>query len=247
VRTTLRRAAVLLSVAVVTSGCGSAPPKSPPTGVDELKIPTPSPEPNDFVSRIDNPWLPLTPGNTWTYEITDEDGVQTETTTVLDRTKVVAGVTATVVHDVVRDPDGAILEETYDWYAQDVAGNVWYFGEDTVEYDDEGRPDRTGSWQAGVHGAMAGVAMLAAPRLGDGYQQEHLAGVAEDRATVLATDEQTSVPFGEYDGVLLTEDTTPLEPDVVERKYYARGVGTVREQTVQGGFEQVELVSFTQG
>jgi hypothetical protein len=246
VRTALASVGVLLAVAAVTSGCGSAPPKSPPTGVDELTIPTPSPDPADFVARIDNPWLPLEPGNTWTYEISDESETQTETLSVLDRTKVVAGVTTTVVHDVIKGPDGAITEETYDWYAQDTAGNVWYFGEDTKEYDDQGAADRSGSWEAGVGGAMAGVAMLASPRVGDGYQQEHLAGVAEDQATVLATNEQTSVPYGEYNGLLMTEDSTPLEPGVVERKYYAKGVGTVREQDVQGGYEQVVLVSFTQ-
>jgi hypothetical protein len=88
--------------------------------------------------------------------------------------------------------------------------------------------------------------MLASPRLGDGYQQEQLAGVAEDRATVLSLDETVSVPYGDYDGVLLTEETSPLEPAVVEHKYYVSGVGDVREVDVAGGDEVVDLVSFTQ-
>jgi hypothetical protein len=241
VRTTLALALVgSLSVA-----CGSAPPKSPPTGVDELVIPTPSPDPKDFVDRIDNPWLPLEPGNTWVYTSTSEDGDVTITTTVLDQTRVVAGVTATVVHDVETGAKGRVTEDTYDWFAQDRAGNVWYFGEDTTSYDGK-LASKEGSWEAGVDGAMAGVVMLASPRLGDGYQQEQLAGVAEDRATVLSLDETVSVPYGDYDGVLLTEETSPLEPAVVEHKYYVSGVGDVREVDVAGGDEVVDLVSFTQ-
>ncbi|MFC5176031.1 hypothetical protein [Nocardioides taihuensis] len=237
---------VLLAVPAL-AGCRAAEPaKSPPSGVDELVIPTPSPDPADFVDRIDNPWLPLTPGSEWVYETTGGDP-QRITVTVTDQTREVAGVTATVVHDVVRAPDGTLLEDTYDWFAQDVDGNVWYLGEDTTEYDEQGRPDTEGSWEAGVDGAEAGLAMAARPRVGDSYEQEQLAGVAEDRAEVLSLDEQRSVPAGEYDDLLQTEETTPLEPDVVEHKYYARGVGTVLEETVAGGAERVELVSFTAG
>jgi hypothetical protein len=240
-------AAVAVPAVTGLSGCSSADPaKSPPTGVDGLVIPTPSPDPADFVDRIDNPWLPLVPGSEWVYDVSGEEP-QRITVTVTDRTREVAGVTATVVHDVVRSPDGAVLEDTWDWYAQDVDGNVWYLGEDTTEYDARGRPDTEGSWEAGVDGAEAGLAMAAHPRVGDAYEQEHLAGVAEDRAEVLSLDEQREVPAGGYDGLLQTEETTPLEPDVVERKYYARGVGTVLEETVAGGSEVVELVSFRAG
>jgi hypothetical protein len=229
------------------AGCASAdPPKSPPSGVDELVIPTPSPDPADFVEGIDNPWLPLTPGSEWVYETTVGDP-QRITVTVTDETRVVAGVTATVVHDVVRSPDGTIVEDTYDWFAQDVDGNVWYLGEDTTEYDARGRADTEGSWEAGVDGAEAGLAMAAHPRVGDSYQQEQLVGVAEDRAEVLSLDEQRTVPFGDFDGLLQTEETTPLEPEVVEHKYYARGVGTVLEETVAGEAERVELVEFSAG
>jgi hypothetical protein len=166
------------------------------------------------------------------------------TVTVLDETREVQGVTATVVHDVVRDPDGAVLEDTYDWYAQDAAGNVWYLGEDTTEYDGR-RVSKEGSWEAGVDGAQAGLAMPASPRVGDGYRMEHYAGVAEDRAQVLRLDASASVPYGDFTGLLETEDSTPLEPGVVEHKLYAEGVGVVREETVAGGDEVVELVSMT--
>jgi hypothetical protein len=205
-----------------------------------------SPNPYEFGDRIDNPWLPLRPGSQWVYETTVGDR-QRITVTVTDQTREVAGVTATVVHDVVRAPDGTVVEDSYDWFAQDVDGNVWYLGEDTTEYDARGRADTEGSWEAGVDGAEAGLAMAAHPGVGDAYQQEHLEGVAEDRAEVLSLDEQRTVPFGELDGLLQTEETSPLEPDVVEHKYYARGVGTVLEETVAGGAERVELVSFTAG
>ncbi|WP_432476862.1 hypothetical protein [Nocardioides sp. GXQ0305] len=228
------------------TGCGAAgdPPTVSPGGVDMLQVPTPSPDPDDFVARVDNPWLPLLPGAEWVYESTDGETI---TVTVTDRTREVAGVTTTVVRDVVTDEEGEVVEETDDWFAQDRAGNVWYFGEDTVEYDDRGRPDRAGSWEAGVDGAQAGVVMLARPRRGDGYQQEYAAGEAEDRATVLALDEARAVGSESYTDLLLVEDTTPLEPGLVEHKYYARGTGLVFEETVSGGNGEAELVEFTPG
>jgi len=238
--------ALLLAVLLLASGCGSAPGKSPPQGVDGLQIPTPSPDPDDFVDAIDNPYLPLVPGSTWVYGATGEES-ETITVTVTDETREILGVPTTVVHDVVTGPGGEIIEDTYDWFAQDTEGNVWYFGEETVEYDERGRPDRAGSWEAGVDGALAGLVMAATPRVGDGFRQEFFEGVAEDRAEVLSLDETVEVPFGTFDDVLQTEDTTPLEPDLVEHKYYARGVGVVLEETLAGGQGRVELVEFSRG
>jgi hypothetical protein len=211
---------------VLVSGCGSAPQKSPPTGVDELQVPTPSADPDDFVQAIDNPYLPLQPGNRWVYESTGIDP-ETLTVTVTDDTREIQGITTTVVHDVVRDASGKVVESTFDWFAQDRAGNVWYFGEDTTEYDARGRPDHSGSWEAGVDGAQAGLVMPAEPRVGDGYQQESV-----------------NLGFDSFTDLLQTEATTPLAPSLVEQKYYAPGVGLVLEQTVQGGAERVELVEF---
>jgi hypothetical protein len=245
----MTRPALLVAAAALGSlllgGCGSETEKVGPTGVDGLEIPTPSPDPADFAGEIDNPWLPLAPGTRWVYESSGPEP-ETITVTVTDETRVVQGVTTTVVHDVVTGPDGEILEDTYDWFAQDTAGNVWYFGEDTTEYDERGRPDRAGSWEAGVDGAQAGIVMLAAPRVGDGYQQEQYAGEAEDRATVLSLDEAVEVALGSYESVLQVEETTPLEPGLVERKYYARGVGLVLEETVSGGSDRAELLELTE-
>lgn len=240
----------LLAIAAVlpllVAGCGSAPQKSPPTGVDGLEIPTPSAHPGDFVEGIDNPYLPLRPGSRWVYKSRNLD-LETTTVTVTGDTREVQGVTTTVVHDVVKDAEGTVVEETFDWFAQDRAGNVWRFGEDTTSYDARGRPDHSGSWEAGVDGAQAGVAMLASPRIGDGYQQESAPGRAEDRTEVLATDESVNVEFDSFTEVLLTEDTTPLEPGLVERRYYAPGVGLVLDQIVLGGSERIELVSYDGG
>jgi hypothetical protein len=136
---------------------------------------------------------------------------------------------------------GKLVENTYDWYAQDRDGNVWYFGEDTTAYD-SGKPDTEGSWEAGKDNARAGVAMLGHPDVDDAYSQEYLKGVAEDHGKVLSLTKKVTGPTGTYAGVLQTEDTTPLEPKLVEHKYYARGVGVVAEETVAGGHEQVRLV-----
>ena len=222
-------AAVLLLPAL--SGCASDPPTVSPSGVDMLEIPTPSPDPGDFATTIDNPWLPLLPGAEWVYESTDGE---TTTVTVTDQTREVAGVTTTVVRDVVTDEDGDVVGETSDWFAQDRAGNVWWFGS-------------AGSWEAGVDGAEAGIAMLARPRRGDGYEQQHAPGEAEDRATILSLEESLQVGSESYDEVLVTEDTTPLEPDLVEQRHYVRGAGLVLEETVSGGSGQAELVGFTAG
>jgi hypothetical protein len=236
--------AVVALAAVVLTGCGSGPGTTDPEGVDGLEIPTPSPDPRDFVERIDNPYLPLLPGSTWTYEATGEDGDETVTVTVTDQTRVVAGVTTTVVHDRVTDADGKLLEDTFDWFAQDRDGNVWYFGEDTTAYDGD-TVSTQGSWEAGVDGAQAGVVMLARPRVGDGYQQEFLEGEAEDQAEVRAIDAEIVIGGDTYDRVVKTADTTPLEPRLVEHKYYAPGIGLVAEETLSGGDERVVLVEHT--
>jgi hypothetical protein len=237
----------VLTAAVATgalSGCAGDPPHSDPAGVDGLTVPTPSPDPADFVPGVDNPWFPLVPGTVLTYRSMGDEGTQTDTVTVTHDTRVVAGVTTVVVHDVTTDARGKVLEDTYDWYAQDTSGNVWYFGEDTTAYDG-GRADTEGSWEAGVDGAEAGLVMPATPRVGDGYRQEYRAGVAEDQAEILSLTEQREVPAGTFTDLVQTEDTTPLEPGLVERKYYAKGLGVVFEETVTGGSERVELLEVT--
>jgi len=200
----------------------------------------------DFVAEIDNPNWPMKPGNRWVYTETDAEGneMQVEVTVTNDK-KDIAGISATVVHDVVTE-DGSVIEDTLDWYAQDVDGNIWYLGEDTKEYEDGVVVSTAGSWEAGVEGAQAGIALPANPEVGMTYRQEYLAGEAEDRAKVLSLDGHVEVPFGTFDGCLQTEDTTPLEPDVLEHKYYCRDVGPVLAIDVASGVGREELVKFEQ-
>lgn len=242
-RTRLAALTAVLMAPLALAGCGGEPPTVAPSGVDELEIPTASPDPTDFTTSVDNRWFPLAPGTVRTYAVTgDGAGKRTETVTVTDDTRVVAGVTTVVVHDVLTSARGKVLQDTFDWYAQDVDGNVWFFGEDTTRYAG-GAPSTEGSWEAGVDGAEAGLAMAARPRIGDGYVQEHRAGVAEDRAEVLSLSEQRAVPAGVFGGLVETEDTTPLDSALIERTFYAEGLGAVLRETIAGGDELVQLVS----
>jgi hypothetical protein len=228
---------------VFLTGCGSASEPSAPSGVDELVIPSPSLDPADFVESIDNPWLPLVPGSEWQYRGTSDGELETITVTVLDETREIQGVTATVVQEIVRDRDGEVVEDTLDWFAQDADGNVWYLGEDTTEYDG-GQPSAKSSWEAGVGGAQAGLAMPARPRVGDGYRMEYLEGEAEDQAEVVDLEGSASVPYGDLTDLLEIEDSTLLEPGVVESKLYARDIGLVQEMTIEGGDELIQLVAY---
>ena len=153
------------------------------------------------------------------------------------------GIEARVVHDVVTE-NGGLVEDTYDWYAHEDDGNVWYLGEDTKEYEDGEVVSIEGSWEAGVDGAQPGILLPGDPKPGLRYRQEYLEGEAEDRAEVIALDARVRVPFGRFEDVLETEDTTPLEPDLVEEKFYAKGVGPVLARTVTGGSGREQLVEF---
>jgi hypothetical protein len=202
-------------------------------------------DPANFVSQVDNPFFPLPPGTTFHYRGT-ESGVATRDEMYVTRdTKQILGVNVTVVHDQVFD--GHVLaEDTFDWYAQDVDGNVWYFGEDTKELDADGNVISTeGSWEAGVNGAQPGIIMEAHPQVGDRYFQEFAKGVAEDQAQVLSLDASTCVRYGCFSNVLVTKEWTQLEPGVIANKYYAAGVGSILEVTVKGGDERLELVRIT--
>ena len=198
-------------------------------------------DPRDFVTTVDNPYFPLTPGTTFVFAGTSDGEREVVTVRVTDRTKVIQGVTCVVVRDTVRT-GGQITEDTFDWYAQDVDGNVWYMGEDTKEYDQGEVVSTEGSWEGGVHGALPGVIMPADPTVGLAYTQEHYAGQAEDKGKIVALGRRVSVPYGSFDDVLVTEDWTPLEKDVLERKSYAPGIGVVYEELVRGGQEVLRLV-----
>jgi hypothetical protein len=200
-------------------------------------------DPADFVARVDNPYFPMAPGTRWVYREFDFESSLRVTVTVLERTRKIAGIDATVVHDVVSER-GEVVENTFDWYAQDVCGNLWYLGENTKEYENGKVVSTAGSWEHGVDGAMAGVIMPAEPQVGLTYRQEYYAGEAEDAATIMSLDEQAQPPFGHFRNVILTGDFTPLHPKVLEYKLYARGVGPVIALGISGGSDREELVRF---
>ncbi|MDQ3862952.1 MAG: hypothetical protein M3317_05550, partial [Actinomycetota bacterium] len=156
--------------------------------------------------------------------------------------KRVMGVRCVVASDRVTE-EGELKEQTYDWYAQDKKGNVWYFGEHVTEYNNGKVTGHEGSWESGNGGAKPGIAMLADPAVGQSYRQEYKKGVAEDRAKVVKVDGTATVPYGSFDHVLVTDEWTPLEQGVVERQYYVAGVGDIIEATVKGQPERIELVS----
>jgi hypothetical protein len=198
-------------------------------------------DPADFVRYVTNPLLPFPQGMVVTYRGLKDGGVTHERVTVLHRTKAILGVRTTVVHDVTRSA-GTLLEETEDWYAQDKHGNVWYFGEDTTSYEN-GHVSTEGSWEAGVHGAIPGIVMEADPHAPDAYRQELYRGHAEDMAWVLRRGGSLRVPFGTVHHILVTMEWSRLEPQVIDRKIYARGIGIVREASASGPRETLDLVS----
>jgi hypothetical protein len=214
----------------------SAPASHNPAKVAEGEAYHPTIVPADFTTKITNPYMPLEPGTALTYEGAGELNVFN----VTDRTREVMGVTTVVVRDKVYE-DGQLAEDTEDWFAQDSAGNVWYFGEATAECDGTRVVNHDGAWEAGVDGAEPGIVMLANPEIGDYYRQEYLHGEAEDVARVVRLNATITNPLGTYRNVVITEDFTKLEPDIIEHKKYAPGVGVVEEQTVKGGSGIIEL------
>lgn len=252
----MRRATVLAitcAVALLT-GCGAdeesprssdqptaaGPATTLPQSDEQVEL-----DPADFTAEVTNPWFPLEPGTRWTYREIDEDGeiVEVVVTATSVTREIANGVTARVVRDTVT-LDGEIIEDTLDWYAQDGAGTVWYLGEDTAEFEDGEITTRAGSFEAGVDGAQAGVIMPASPTVGMTYRQEYYEGEAEDVGEILALGQRASVPAGQYDDLVQTADTTPLEPDVLEHKYYARNVGLVLTLDRETGGRE-ELLSVT--
>jgi hypothetical protein len=200
-----------------------------PTGVDELTIPTPSPDPDDFVAEVDNRWLPLEPGTTRTYSLDDAAAPRTVTVAVGTGTREIGGVVTTPVTTTTTDDRDRVLAESTAWYAQDTAGNVWLFGEAGTT-DTGGASAAVGEWIAGEGGAQAGLAMAAEPRVGDGYRRSAGPGVSEDVVTVLSVEESLSTVNGPAVEVVLTEQESASDPGAVLR-WYAPGVGLVRQSS----------------
>jgi hypothetical protein len=216
----------------------SAAESTLPIGAEPVNL-----NPADFTADITHPYWPMAPGTRWTYRDVDEKGeVQTVVVVATAETKKLAnGITARVVRDTVRS-DGELVEDTLDWYAQDSAGNVWYMGEDTAEFENGKIASREGSFEAGVGGALPGILLPAEPQVGQKYRQEYLKGEAEDNGEVLGINQLVEVATGRYSDALLTRDTTNLEPDVVEYKLYAPDIGPVLAVDISGGAAREALV-----
>ena len=235
-----------LAVALVLSACGddengedaSAGGGALPQGSEPVEL-----DPAEFTADVTHRYWPMKPGTRWTYREIDEEGKELEVVvTATSATKELAnGVTARVVRDSVTE-DGELIEDTFDWYAQDDQGNVWYLGEDTAEFEDGRLTTREGSFEAGVGGAQPGILLPADPADGMSYRQEYLEGEAEDNGEIVAVGEQVEVPAGHYTDALVTKDTNALEPKVLEFKLYAPGVGPVLALGISGGGGREELL-----
>jgi hypothetical protein len=211
-------------------------------GIAHLKF-----DPCNFSNEIiDNPHFDLIPGTTFTYESETEEGTEEIIVVVTDETKEILGVTATVVHDTA-SLDEELIEDTFDWFAQDKEGNVWYLGEDTKEYENGEVVSTEGSWEAGVDGAEAGIVMLADPQVGDTYRQEWYPGHAEDAAEVVSLSEEVTVPYGTFTNCLQTREFSTLDPELNEYKYYCTAIGAVTLEVVIDSGERVELIDVNAG
>jgi hypothetical protein len=205
---------------------------------------SPTIRPANFVSKIDNTYFPLRPGTTFHYRGYSGMTPQTDDMTVTHQTKTILGIACTVVRDTVSER-GKPVERTFDWYAQDKQGNVWYMGEDSLELRNGRFVRASDSWKSGVKGAKPGIIMRGNPRPGQVYRQEfYPPGGALDQARVLGLNARLTVPFGSYEHVLVTDEWSPVEPQL-ERKYYAAGIGEIEEQLIQGAHERFRLVAVT--
>ena len=226
-------AAAVTCCALVSAGCTPTPESVSglPQGDEVVEL-----DPADFTADIDSPYWPMKPGTRWTYREVDSEGEELRVTVVVttETREIANGITARVVRDTVF-AGGEIVEDTFDWYAQDADGAIWYLGEDTAEFEDGEIVSREGSFEAGVDGALPGILIPADPRPGMRYRQEYYAGEAEDNGEVLSTDAMADAPAGHFTDVLLTWDTNALEPAVAELKFYAPDVGPVLALEAAGG------------
>ena len=197
----------------------------------------------DFSTTIDNKWLSFVPGTVTKYLQTSGNIVEQDVTS---DTRVIMGVTTLSVHDFLKTPAGDLVEDTYDYYAQDSAGNVWYFGEDTKAYSGTA-VSTAGTWYGGIDCALPGIVMNANPQVGDSYRQEYLPGEAEDQADVVSLTESVTVPYGTFTNCVMTKEYTALAPGDVENKYYCENVGMVRAHDVgtidTGNFEDLTSIN----
>jgi hypothetical protein len=234
-------AVALMLVAGCGASSGSSGGGANGSGEKAHKAYAPRINPADFTTKIDNKYFPLEPSTTFLYRGKTEHATEGDIVEVTFDTKNVMGVECVVVDDRVTE-DGELTEKTYDWYAQDEQGNVWYFGEDSREYENGKVKTTEGSWEAGKDGAEPGIIMPADPKIGETYRQEYYKGEAEDMARALKLNGSVEVSYGSFKNVLVTDEWTPLEKNVAEHKFYAPGVGNVKEIATKGPQETLTLI-----
>jgi hypothetical protein len=232
------------SRSTVTAPASASTAASTPSGSHSVTGYHPVVDPANFVAVVDNPYFPLTPGTTDVFVGVRDGRGQRDQFTVTGETKVILGITCVVARDTAtRIGDGRLIEKTDDWFAQDKQGNVWYMGEDTKTYDAKGNVKSTeGSWEAGVGGALPGIVMPDNPEEPATYRQEYYPGQAEDMAWLVSLDQSVKVPYRSFDHVLETLEWSPLEPNVIEMKYYASGIGLIYSTSAAGEVENAKLV-----
>ena len=240
---------LLAALTLLSSGCDSSSPTATtedtgPTILADQKTVNPPFDPSNFVTVVDNPYLPLTPGTVYHYRSETPDGVETNDVAVTRDSKTILGVHITVVHDQVF-LEGDLTEDTFDWFAQDADGNVWYFGEDSKEIENGQVVSTEGSWQAGVGDNEPGIIMLAKPKVGLAYHQEQAPDIAEDMARVLSLKAEPVVPFGSFDNCVGTMEWSLIEHGIREKKAYCLGIGLVLEDQPKQGHIRNELVSIS--
>jgi hypothetical protein len=228
------------SVTVPPGRPTQSPDPRPTTAGSREPLPTWPIDPATFATKVDNPWFPLVPGTTLTYQGTKDGKKAVDTVVVTALTKVVAGVKCVVVEDSL-SLAGVPAEHLLGYYAQDSQGNVWYFGEDTQELENGQVVGTEGSWRAGVDKAPPALFLEASPAVGDTFAHDY----TQNDFAVSSLADHVSVPFGSFDDALVTREWSPLEPSVEVRKYYVRGVGLVRDVAVKGPVEELFLVSVT--
>lgn len=242
--TALAGSAALLLTSCAANQPAVSPSTTPglPVGGEVVEL-----DPAAFSTTIDNPYWPMDPGTQWTFRETDAIGMELSVViTVTDQTKVIAnGIEARVVRDTVRR-GGDIVEDTFDWYAQDADGAIWYLGEQTAEFESGEIVSTHGSFEAGVDGALPGVVIPANPQPGMTYRQEYYEGEAEDNGEIMSVTEVAEAPYGFFENVLATRDTITIEPGVLQYKFYAIGIGPVLVLDVAGGSGREELLSINQ-
>jgi len=239
---------IALGLVAVAAACGGSSQSTSGLPSGSTPVTATAPDASNFDGHVvDNQWFPLVPGMTWAYRGVKDGQPSREIMVATSQTKAIQGVPCTVVSDKLY-LSGALEERTLDYYAQDKDGNVWYFGEDTAELKPDGSVKSTeGTWLSGRDGAEAGIFMPADPQVGQSFRQEYYKGQAEDHFRILSLAEQVKTPGATSDQAMLTMEWTPLEPNVIDHKYYVEGIGTVLEQTAKGPLERNTLVSVHKG